>query len=337
MADNTHDADTEGGVEIRVGNYTQIPNILISLMSQMGEAELKVTLAIRETLGWHREEKRLSISRLCTLTGLSKQGVLNGIAAGLRRCVIGRRAYRNSFKYRLLSYELDQSACVSSQSSGPNRSTPLSPLVHEVDQSTPLTGQPNGPNQSTKLTTLVYEVDQRLVHELDTANKETKRNLKKDSALAAAELPVENRRWTLSNEDEGYYVIDNILTGFEIATGRAASEADKTSAELIGEQCWFSSRAVASLLWEVKNRRSGQVNSLAYFVPVLKELQTNCTQVLLATSASRVGADSEGARLMELQGVRREVQKWLAGRKSRNGTHRVPKEEQFQNANRRAG
>lgn len=131
-------------------NYTQIPNILIALMAEMREAELKVMLAIaRETFGWHREEKLLSLTRLRALTGLSRQGVLNGIQAGLNRQLIKRRPEEGSFIYRL--------------------------LVHEADQSTSLTGTPNLPDQSTPLTALVHEADQTVVHEVDTANKQRKK------------------------------------------------------------------------------------------------------------------------------------------------------------------
>ncbi|HWN98696.1 MAG TPA: replication protein [Blastocatellia bacterium] len=152
-------------VEVQAPTYTQIPNVLIGLMPQLKEAELRVTLAIaRETFGWHRKEKSLSLTRLSALTGLSRQGVLNGIEEGLARRVIGRRRQGNSFRYWL--------------------------LVNEVDQSIPLTSQPSGPNQSTTLTTLVNEVDQKVVNEVDTANKERKKDSKtgRKERGAASEL-----------------------------------------------------------------------------------------------------------------------------------------------------
>lgn len=146
----TKPLDPERTAEVQAPNYTQIPNGLIGLMPQMKESELRVTLAIaRETFGWHRDEKSLSLTRLRTLTGLSRQGVLNGIESGLRRRLIERRPEKDSFTYRL--------------------------LVHEVDQSTQLTSPPSGPDRSTTLTTPVHEVDRQLVHEVDTANKERKK------------------------------------------------------------------------------------------------------------------------------------------------------------------
>lgn len=104
-------------------NYTQFPNALIMLMPEMGEAELKVTLAIaRKTFGWHKDEDKLSLSQLMELTGLSRQGVLNGILAGTERGTIARREDGDSFKYRLLVNEVDQT----SQPSRPE-------VVNEVD------------------------------------------------------------------------------------------------------------------------------------------------------------------------------------------------------------
>jgi phage replication O-like protein O len=80
-------------------NYTQIPNDLMGdwtergLMAEMGEAELKVTLAVcRLTFGYHREQVRASISVLQTMTGLTRQGTINGIRAAEQRGVIEHQA-----------------------------------------------------------------------------------------------------------------------------------------------------------------------------------------------------------------------------------------------------
>jgi len=133
-----------GTLAVDPPNYTQVPNTLIDdLMPKMKEAELKVTMAIaRETFGWHRDEKLLSLTRLQTLTGLSRQGVVNGIEDGLRRRVIERRAAGDSFTYRL--------------------------LVNEVDQ----------PSQRTRPAP-VNQVDRRPVNQVDTAKKEEKKQGKK--------------------------------------------------------------------------------------------------------------------------------------------------------------
>src|SRR5262245_5804895 len=80
-------------------NHTQTPNALFDeLMRDMKEAELKVTLAIcRQTFGWHRKEDELSLTQLSDLTGLSRQSVISGIEAGMRRGIILRKPKGQSF------------------------------------------------------------------------------------------------------------------------------------------------------------------------------------------------------------------------------------------------
>jgi hypothetical protein len=138
-------------------NHTQIPNALIALMPQMAEAELKVSLAIaRETFGWHRESKTLSLTRLMQLTGMSRQGVINGVEAGLERGTIDREEDGQSFSYRLLVNEVDQSTELTSEQ-----------VVNEVDQAS----QRSGPVP-------VNEVDRQLVNEIDTDKEIEKKKLK---------------------------------------------------------------------------------------------------------------------------------------------------------------
>ncbi len=77
-------------------NYTQVPNQLLGswernpasgestfipgMLSDMSEAELKVCLALcRLTYGFHRERAPAPLSFLQDMTGMSRQGVLNGL------------------------------------------------------------------------------------------------------------------------------------------------------------------------------------------------------------------------------------------------------------------
>ena len=70
-------------------NYTQTPNDLFILMASMKEAELRVVLAIcRLTFGFHRTKARASLTRLQKMTGLSRQGVINGAKAAEERGLI---------------------------------------------------------------------------------------------------------------------------------------------------------------------------------------------------------------------------------------------------------
>jgi phage replication O-like protein O len=134
--------------------FTKLPNAFFTLAAKMREAELRVTLAIaRETFGWHRSEVELSLSDLMRLTGLTRQGVSNGLTEGLKRETIRRIAKGQGFEY---------SICIAQ-------------LVNEVDQSTVLTSQPSGLE-------VVNEVDQSsqrsrpvLVNEVDQPIKEERK------------------------------------------------------------------------------------------------------------------------------------------------------------------
>lgn len=116
-------------------NYTQIPNTVLDLMSDMEETEFRVVIAIaRQTFGWHKKRDKISLSQLEKLTGLSRQGVINGIAAGEKRGLIEKTKddsdKRGGIWYRLLVNSIDQSTELTSQNNV---------LVREVNQSTELT------------------------------------------------------------------------------------------------------------------------------------------------------------------------------------------------------
>lgn len=66
-------------------NYTQTPNQLFDLyMRDMGEAELRVTLAvIRKTMGYHKDRDAISYSQIMEMTGLSRTSTQAGIAAAI--------------------------------------------------------------------------------------------------------------------------------------------------------------------------------------------------------------------------------------------------------------
>lgn len=62
-------------------NYTQTPNLLFDvLMRDLNNSELRTIMAIiRKTLGWHKEKEVVSLTQLEQMTGLSRQGVINGL------------------------------------------------------------------------------------------------------------------------------------------------------------------------------------------------------------------------------------------------------------------
>lgn len=76
-------------MSIQSPNYTQVPNALFEIMPDMDKSELKVVLAVcRMTVGWHKTKDRLTITRLMTLTGLSRQSVYDGIEKAKGRGIL---------------------------------------------------------------------------------------------------------------------------------------------------------------------------------------------------------------------------------------------------------
>lgn len=124
-------------------NYTQIPNLLLDdLMPHMGEAELKVTMAIaRQTFGYHRTKIKLSISKLQELTGASRPTVTKGIQAGIDRGTIIRAENGDSFVYELAINDDTVSASKDSllvkEVNQPSKES-LPELVKNVYQNTPV-------------------------------------------------------------------------------------------------------------------------------------------------------------------------------------------------------
>ncbi|MCA0354690.1 MAG: replication protein [Chloroflexi bacterium] len=153
-------------------NYTQTPNEILDLLCEMSEAEMRVTLAIcRETFGWHRPTAKLSISDLELLTGLSRQGVLNGLAAGADRGTIQREAVGNGYSYHIV-------------------------VVNEVDQNSQRSRPVNKVDQSTTLTTNSQRSRPKMVNEVDQPfnSIKEKRKLKKILSTSTAAEPIESRQ-----------------------------------------------------------------------------------------------------------------------------------------------
>lgn len=129
-------------------NYTQVPNTLLDEHApKMSEAELRISLAIvRQTFGWHRRQKKLSLTELSIMTGLSRQGTINGIEDGIARGTITRVKDGQGYLYELtvmpnkLVNQVDQneSASQPSRPVGKKASQPSRPaVVNQVDQLPP--------------------------------------------------------------------------------------------------------------------------------------------------------------------------------------------------------
>jgi phage replication O-like protein O len=90
-------------------NHTQTPNVLFDKhMAEMGEAELRVVLVVcRKTFGWHKEKDRISLSQLEKFTGMSRQGVLNGIEDAVNRGVLKKTKTEKGSVYSMVVNDVD--------------------------------------------------------------------------------------------------------------------------------------------------------------------------------------------------------------------------------------
>lgn len=127
-------------------NHTQVPNDLFdSLMHDMDETELRVTMvAIRKTLGYHKFRDAISLTTFIQFTGLSRQGVLDGIDKAKARGTLSEvgKGKRGINIYELVLSD-DQSNQLTSQSNGLE-------LVNSVDQLPTVTSQPIRPSKETR-------------------------------------------------------------------------------------------------------------------------------------------------------------------------------------------
>lgn len=134
-----------------IPEHTQTPNSFfdVTLPQIKSIGELKVLLAVmRQTFGWRKFTDTISMSQLVKITGLTRQGVANGLKLALAHGYIERTPHGQSFTYGLR-------------------------LVKEVDQSSKLTSQGSRPE-------VVNEVDQQLVKQIDPQKKGIKE--KKETA-----------------------------------------------------------------------------------------------------------------------------------------------------------
>jgi phage replication O-like protein O len=84
--------------------YTRTPNSILDRMACMKEVELRVVLAvIRKTTGYQKERDRISLSQFEDMTGLSRQGVLDGITLAIEHGHITRTPDRQWFVYQVVN------------------------------------------------------------------------------------------------------------------------------------------------------------------------------------------------------------------------------------------
>jgi phage replication O-like protein O len=107
-----------------IPNTTQVPNVLLDVvMREVSNPSLRVLLAIvRKTYGFQKQSDHISLTQLQEITGLSRQGVVNG-ARALGSLIAIRHGKREGNEYAL------------------NLNVATGELVNGVDQSTRLTSQ----------------------------------------------------------------------------------------------------------------------------------------------------------------------------------------------------
>jgi phage replication O-like protein O len=140
------------------GGYFKFPNVVIDkLGSLLSGGEFKILcVIIRQTIGWHKQWDRISVSQFIEKTGLSKQGVIDCVnTLEAKKVILCEKKVGVATRYALFG-ETNKKA----------------QPVHSVDRYTELTGQLIRQE-------LVNSVDRLLVNSVDTQKKrfkETKNN-----------------------------------------------------------------------------------------------------------------------------------------------------------------
>lgn len=84
-------------------NYTQLPNAILDRMTDFGDADLRVMLAVcRQTFGYHRRYAPLSLRDIARITGL---GLRHARESAQRLTEIGwldRKQKGQSFVYKII-------------------------------------------------------------------------------------------------------------------------------------------------------------------------------------------------------------------------------------------
>lgn len=132
--------------------YTRIPNAILDRMDELGNAELRMLLAIvRRTAGWQKECDVISLTQLEQMTGIARPHVITALNGLLERGWVAReKAKRNGFCYRLVT------------------------LSNQL---------PKGTSNSTlpELVTLSNQSEPQLVTLSNTQKKDSKERIKKES------------------------------------------------------------------------------------------------------------------------------------------------------------
>lgn len=165
-------------------NYTQLPNVILDeYLPLMGIAELKVVMFVaRKTFGWQKEDDKISLSQMEDATGLSRQGVIDGVNAAIERGVLCRVQVGQGFLYHL---NIDEN--VTSQDSRLE-------LVKPVDQ-----------------------LEQKLVKPVDTQKKDIKEIEIKNTTSSSGDGSFETEQKTNNEIDDSEW--QSVIEAYESNIG----------------------------------------------------------------------------------------------------------------------
>jgi hypothetical protein len=115
-------------------SWTSVPNAVFAHLSSFTESELRVLLVVaRHTWGWQKHRDRISLTQFQQETGMSRQGVVNGVAGLVKSGWLKAHDVLGSKEYEIVVDPSQRSGLVNVVDQSGLLSRPV--VVNEVDQS----------------------------------------------------------------------------------------------------------------------------------------------------------------------------------------------------------
>ena len=235
--------------------YTRVPNALLECLATLPPAETRVLLAIiRKTTGWQKAADVIRYTQLEAATGMSRQGVINGVEGAIKRGMLKRTpAKNNGFVYEVVN-EVDHSE---------------PQVVNAVDQSTSLTSLQSRP-------LVVNEVDHsepQVVNEVDTQKKDLKEKERKSPRVQPhpprPPTPIPKSQATLSFAHEGVTAYKELAEVHKLE----AVKADKIAEIVTDIPAW---RCAVQAWIAAGNRKENVTGMLDWYIhPERQKGRTN--------------------------------------------------------------
>lgn len=255
--------------------YTRIPNALLELLPSLPDAECRVLLVIvRKTLGWQKACDVISYSQLRDATGMSQQGVINGVEAAIKRGILKREpsGHNNGFCYEILAdqvvNEVDHLDKQSTKQTS-QRSRPL--VVNEVDhlpheEKTAIQG--NGTPKNGTFDTNPSSQRSRHTKEIDLKERERKDRAPRKRADAPADRTPHQQIMDAYASSLGYAIRDGPKEGnaarWLVKNGYTAEQVQACFFHLRSQAFWrdkhISLQTVASQIGAYLQSKNGHTN-----------------------------------------------------------------------------